>query len=222
MSKHLQRDLENLQGLLLSLSGRVEQMIGKAIRALENRDAALARQVIESDPAIDAQEVRIEEECLKLLALHQPVAIDLRRIATVLKVNSDLERMADLAVNIAERAQALVEEPEIEIPEDLGDMVELTTSMVRRALDALVQLDLATARAVCADDERVDQLNRRVITHLIELMESGPDKVQAALHCFSASRHLERIADHATNIAEDVIYLVDGEIARHVKFSSHP
>jgi phosphate transport system protein len=215
MSRHFERDLENLQHELVSLSGNVEQMVINANRALHDRDWELARSVIEGDAAIDQQEVRIEEECLKMLALHQPVAVDLRVVATTMKVNNDLERTADMAVNLAQRAQALVEHPEFAMPELIEQMAEISTGMLRDALDALVAMDAAEARRICGEDAKVDEMNRRVIAELVERMQADPSLVPAAVHCFSASRHLERIADHATNIAEDVIYLVEGEIARH-------
>ena len=215
MSKHLQRDLEKLQRQLLALSSSVEEMINKACRALLHKQSDLAEQVVRSDNTIDQQEVLIEEECLKILALHQPVAIDLRRTATAMKVNKDLERIADLAVNIAERALCLAVHPELDIPTNLHQMAELATAMVRDALDSLVRLDVQLARQVCSRDERVDAFNRDVIDDLRGEMHSRPETIEAALHLFSAARHIERIADHATNIAEDVIYLVEGEIARH-------
>lgn len=215
MSKHLQRDLEKLQRQLLALSSSVEDMINKACRALRFKLSDVAEQVIRSDNAIDQQEVAIEEECLKILALHQPVAIDLRRTATAMKVNNDLERIADLAVNIAERAMCLAVYPELEIPNNLHQMAEMSTAMVRDALDSLVRLDVNLARQICTRDERVDAFNRDVIDDLRAEMHARPESIEAALHLFSAARHIERIADHATNIAEDVIYLVEGEIARH-------
>lgn len=221
MSKHLQRDMELLHREILSLSALVEEVLDKAVRALGERRLDLAREVILGDSQIDQAEVRIEEECLKILALHQPVAVDLRRIATVLKVNSDLERMADLAVNIAQRAELLANRPQFPIPGQLTQMVELTTQMVRGALDAFVNLDSQAARRVCALDDEVDAYNRQVIEELQARMRANPDDVEPGLHCFSASRHVERIADHATNIAEDVIYLVEGEIARHRYDSLH-
>lgn len=215
MSKHLERDLEHLQREILALSARVEEMIAKACFALRAKRADVAQEVIEADAVIDQREVRIEEECLKILALHQPVAVDLRRTATVLKVNNDLERIADLAVNIAERAQCLAAHPQFDLPETLERMADVATSMVRDALDSLVHLDAAAARSVCVRDEEVDAYNREVIDELYLVMQHRPELIEAALHLFSASRHIERIADHATNIAEDVIYLVEGEIARH-------
>ena len=215
MSKHLERDLEDLHRDILDLATTVEEAICMAIRALQERDADLARQVIAGDDAIDKQDNRIEEECLKMLALHQPVALDLRRITAVLKINTDLERMADLAVDIAERALRLAELPTIQFPEKLLRMTELTTGMVRQSLDAFIQLNAGEARRVCRLDDEVDRYNAEIIQELIGTMRSSKDMIEPALSLFSATRHLERIADHATNIAEDVIYQVEGEIVRH-------
>jgi phosphate transport system protein len=215
MSKHLERDLETLQQSLLTLAASVEEALHKAIRALQERNAALAEEVIDGDDQIDADENQVEEECLKMLALHQPVAIDLRRIAAALKINGELERMADLAVDIAERAVHLAGMPPITVPSKLQRMTDLTTSMVRQSLDAFVNLDAKLARTVCRLDDEVDRYNTQIINELIAVMRSAPGMVEPALSFFSATRHLERIADHATNIAEDVVYLVEGEIIRH-------
>lgn len=215
MTKHLQRDMENIHREILELSTMVEEMIDLAFRALRERKLDLARSVVQGDEEIDRREVHIEEECLKILALHQPVAIDLRRVATVMKNNVDLERIADLAVNIGERAISLAAYPDFPIPAKLDRMVDLATLMVRSALDSFVDLDAQSARRVCSLDEEVDRFNREVIEELVQLMQSRADWIEAGMHCFSAARHVERIADHATNIAEEVIYLVEGEIARH-------
>ena len=215
MSKHLHRDLENLNTELLSISAMVEEMIDKATLALSERRCELADQVVQSDEYVDEHEVHVEEECLKMLALHQPVAVDLRRIATVLKVNADLERIADLAVSIAQRAVAMDEFPAFPIPGPLRPMVLLATQMVRGAMNAFVNTDNAAARRIIAMDKTVDQYNRDIIGELQALMQKRPEAVPAAVNCFSAVRHIERIADHATNIAEDVIYMVEGDIVRH-------
>ncbi len=215
MPQHLQRDLDNLQRDLLALAASVEQAIHTAIRALQERQTFLAQQVIDGDNQIDLEENHVEEECLKILALHQPVAVDLRRIAAALKINTDLERMADLAEDIAERALRLAELPPVPVPDKLQDMTDLTTTMVHQSLDSFVNLDPLQARRVCRLDDAVDRYNNEIIAELIELMQSSPDRVEAGLSLFSATRHLERIADHATNIAEDVVYLVEGEIIRH-------
>lgn len=215
MTKHLHRDMDSIHREVLSLSALVEEMIDKATLALVERRFDLVPKVIEADEIVDQREVHIEEECLKMLALHQPVAVDLRRIATVLKVNNDLERIADLAVNLAERSRQLDEYPQFPIPARLSEMVRRATQMVRDVLNAFVNLDAQAARQVIAVDDEVDRLNVEVISQLQESMQEDSELIVPAMYCFSASRHIERIADHATNIAEDVIYLVEGEIVRH-------
>jgi len=215
MSKHFQRDMDRLQRQILSLAASVEEAISTAIKSLQHRDAELAEEVVSGDQPIDLLENRIEEECLKIVALHQPVAIDLRQVATVFMLNTDLERMADLAVDIAERALALAKLPAVPIPDRLEQMTELTTSMVRQGLDSFVNMDAGLARQVIRTDDDVDRLNQEIIDELIQMMRKNPERIEAGLSLFSATRHLERIADHATNIAEDVIYLVEGEIIRH-------
>jgi phosphate transport system protein len=215
MSKHLERDLDNLQRDLLALAGSVEEAIAKATRALQEREPALAQEVVEGDNAIDQEENHVEEACLKMLALHQPVAVDLRRIVSALKINSDLERMADLAEDIAERGAHLAQLPDIPVSSKLQRMTDVTTAMVRQSLDAFVNLDPRLARVVCRLDDEVDRYNTDIIEELIQVMQKSPELVEPGLSMFSAVRHLERIADHATNIAEDVVYLVEGEIIRH-------
>jgi phosphate transport system protein len=215
MSRHFHRDIEQLNSRILSLSAMTEEMIDTAGRCLCEGGVDRAGDVFVTDKQVDRQEVQIEEECLKMLALHQPVAIDLRRIATVLKINNDLERIGDLAVNIVKRAQCLRDRPDFPIPPRLEQMVRLATGMVRAALNAYVDFDAQLADEVCRRDDQVDELNDQTIRELIDLMKHRPDLIEPAMHCFSATRQLERIADHATNIAEDVIYLVQGEIVRH-------
>lgn len=215
MSKHLERDVQQLHRRLMNMSGVVEKMIDDSALAFVERRADLARHVISQDEQVDAVEVVIEEECLKILALHQPVATDLRRIATVLKINVELERMADLACNIAERAVSMHAYPDFPTPRRLTDMVHESTLMVRMVLDAFVNSDVGLAKQVILADDSVDENNRQIIADLVAIMTDDPAYIDAGLHCFSTSRHIERIADLATNIAEDVIYLVDGEIVRH-------
>jgi len=215
MSKQLERELEALGRAILAMAAAVEQAVGRATRALWERDAGLARQVIAGDEAINRQDNAVEDECLKVLALHQPVAVDLRRVAAVLKVNTDLERMGDLAVNIAEDAVRLAGASPVPVPPQFRHMTDVTTGMVRQSLDAFVRLDTELARRVCRLDDEVDRDNAEVIGELVRLVRSSPESVEPALSLFSAARDLERIADHATNIAEDVIYLVEGEIIRH-------
>jgi phosphate transport system protein len=207
--------MENLQKMVLALSAVAEEMIDKATHVFCERRFEDAPAVIAMDSEVDAREVAIEEECLKMLALHQPVASDLRRITAVLKINNDIERIADLAVNIAQRAQCLAEYPEFVVPDRVMQMVALTTQMVRGALDAFVNLDSQSARRIIRLDDTVDQHNRDIIDDLQTQMQQRPQSVAACLHCFSAVRHVERIADHAVNIAEDVIYLAEGAIIRH-------
>jgi len=215
MSKHLERDLVHLQQHILTMAAAVEEAIYLGIRALHERSIDLADRVIAGDAVIDREENGVETECLKMLALHQPVAIDLRRIIAALKINTDLERMADLAVNIAERAVFLASLQRIPVPPELAHMAELTTRMVRQSLDAFVNLDAPLARRVIRLDDEVDKLNREIIDSLMDAMQHEPDLVRPCMSLFSAVRHLERIADHATNIAEDVVYLIEGEIVRH-------
>lgn len=222
MSKHLERDLESLEREILAQSSRVEVMIAKACQALIERRSDVAMEVIASEAEINELEVRIEEECLKILALHQPVAVDLRRTATVLKINSELERIADLAVNIAERSMSLADYPEFDIPTKLERMFVKASDMVHDALDAFVDLDVSVARNVCRRDDEVDDYNRQIIQDLCDTMRTQSSLVEASLHFFSVCRHVERIGDCATNIAEDVIYLVEGEIARHHLEDSYP
>ena len=199
----------------MSLFGLVEKMIDDAARALVEKQVDLAKKVIASDQQVDAVEVEIEEECLKILALHQPVATDLRRVTTVLKIIVELERMADLACNIAERAECMHQYSYFPTPEKLPEMVRQATLMVRMALDSFVDSDAVLAKKVIECDDAVDKNNLIIIAELKAMMCDDSSIAEAALHCFSASRHIERIADLAENIAEDVIYLVDGEIVRH-------
>ena len=215
MSLHLKRDLDTLHENLLSMCIMVEELVHKAVSGLGHPSAKLAEELAQGDKAIDLFDVRIEEECLKIVALHQPVAIDLRRIAAVLKITGELERVADLGVHIAERACGTISHPELRLPPKLKQMADHSLGMLHRSIDAYVELNSGLARRVRAEDDLVDTLHREIIDDLIELMQSRPQLVEPALHLFSAARHIERIADHATNIAEDVIYLVEGEIVRH-------
>ena len=215
MTTHLQREIEALKKKILHMGARVEETVSKAVDALIAKDPRIADEVIASDEAMDHIEVDIEEECLKILALHQPVAIDLRYVIAVLKINNDLERIGDLAVNIAERAVYLSTHAPIDLPLDFRGMVDITQTMLKQSLDSLVYMDPNLARQVRASDDRVDDLNRHMYALIEEYVSKHPDRIAESLHLLSASRHLERIADQATNIAEDVIYMVEGEIVRH-------
>ncbi len=215
MSKHLRRDLEQLEKKLLFLAGQVEEAVRRSITALLDRRLDLAERVIEGDREIDKREVELEEECLKALALHHPVATDLRFIAACLKINNDLERIGDLAVNIAERAVSLSSRGAVQVPEGFLAMMEDSARMLRGSIDAFVRGDATAARRICGDDDRVDNAHRSIIGQLLQAMHGDPAAIDNAVELLSVSKNLERIADHATNIAEDVVYLVEGDIIRH-------
>jgi phosphate transport system protein len=213
---HLQRDLDTLRRDILELGGMVEIAINDAILALKNRRVDLAEKVIARESAIDEKEVYIEEECLKMLALHQPVAVDLRFIVVALKVNNDLERMGDFAKNVATRAIFLAShEPIPCIPDFLNVLPDVIRKMVRNSLDSLVRLDLKLAQEVIDMDDTVDDINRRMYGELQALMKKDNSTIERAIQLLSSSRYLERIADLSTNIAEDVIFMVDGRVIRH-------
>lgn len=214
MSKHLERDLEKLQKHVIHFAGIVEQAIYKAVQAMQEHNRDQAEEVVEGDEEIDAAENHLVEECLKLLALHQPVATDLRRIATTFMITTDLERMGDLAKHIAE-AGIVLSAPPFPIPAKLMQMTDITLTLVRQSLDSFVNMDGQMARRVVRMDDEVDRYNDEIIAELTTEMKRSPEKVEPGLTLFAATRHLERIADHATNIAEDVIYLVEGEIVKH-------
>ena len=215
MGKHLQRDLDDLKKELLANGSMVENAVNHAIEALVNRHINLAEMVIEGDNAIDQKENQIEEECLKLLALHQPVAADLRFIISALKVNNDLERIGDLAANIAERAVYLSSHEPLQAALNFPRMADGARKMVRKSLDALVGMDANLARIVLTMDDEIDDLNREMYTTLQDLMHQSPECIERAVQTLSVSRYLERIADLSTNIAEDVVFMVEGELIRH-------
>jgi phosphate transport system protein len=215
MTKHFQNELERLKKKLLTLSAIVEESVEKAVRSISNRDVQLAKEVIENDRSIDLLEVEVEEECLKVLALHQPVAVDLRFVVAVLKINNDLERIGDLAVNIAERSSYLGQKEPIEMPFDFATMEKKTRLMLEKSIDSLIQMNLQIAREVGASDDEIDAINREMYDQVAKGIRNSPDQADRLIHCLSISRHLERIADYATNIAEDVIYMIEGQIVRH-------
>jgi phosphate transport system protein len=215
MTIHFHRATEKLKASILTLGGRVEDNVRQAVLAVETLDASVAKGVIESDTSIDTMEVEIEEECLKLLALYQPVAVDLRFIVAVLKINNDLERIGDLAVNIAElAARRAIQEPD-PVGFDLSGMAEKTRRMLKKSLDSLVRLDPALARDVCGDDSEVDRMNHQMADLVKEGIKHASGGLEGLIQFMLVARHLERIADHSTNIAEDVIYMVEGVIVRH-------
>jgi phosphate transport system protein len=215
VSKHIRREISTLKKEILALGAAVEEILYKAVKSLEERDKSLAEEVMEEDAVIDQMEVEIEEDCLKVLALHQPVAIDLRLIIAILKINNDLERVGDLAVNIAERSTFLATREKIDIPLDFVKMAEISRNMLKKSLDALVTEDHALAHKVCCMDDSVDAINREMFITIQDAIREDPARMESLIHLLSVSRHLERVADLATNIAEDVIYMIEGEIVRH-------
>ncbi|MDX1965062.1 MAG: phosphate signaling complex protein PhoU [Pirellulales bacterium] len=213
--KHTERQIQLLKQKILNEGGLVEEAIANAIAALVNRDANLAQKVINEDQIIDQMEVEVEEDCLKILALYQPVAADLRFVVAILKINNDLERIGDLAKNIAKRASYLAKRDPQDLRINLREMATKVQAMVKLSLDSLVNGSPALARQVRAEDDEVDR-HREVIRDVImREIRNSPAQVESLLKLNSVSKHLERIADMATNVAEDVIYMVEGEIVRH-------
>jgi phosphate transport system protein len=215
MAIHFQREVDGLKRKTLSLSTLVEENLGRAVRAVAEKNDSLAHEVISADDTIDAREIEVEEDCLKLLALYQPVAVDLRFIVAVLKMNSDLERIGDLSVNIAERSLALKEKPPVDFSSCIDCMAEKVLTMVKNSLDSMVNIDVSLAMSVCASDDEVDALYREMYDRVKKGIVADSSKLDDLMQLSSISRHLERIADHATNIAEDVIYMAEGAIFRH-------
>lgn len=218
MAKHFDRELEKLKKKILSLGALVEERVYLAIKAIESRDSDLAKRIIRSDHEIDETEVEVEEECLKVLALYQPVAIDLRFIVAVIKINNDLERIGDQAVNIAERIQSIAKYPNFSFHFDYTEMAEIAAAMLKQSLDALVNLDIDTAFRILTLDDEVDDIQGNAYSQIKQAMREHPEEMTYLINLYLISRHLERVADHATNIAEEVIYLIEGEIIRHGKY----
>jgi phosphate transport system protein len=218
MTTHFVRELEKLKKKILSLGALVEERVYLAIKAIESKDPDLATRIIRSDYEIDETEVEIEEECLKVLALHQPVAIDLRFIIAVIKINNDLERIGDEAVNIAERIQSMAKRSNYSFNFDYTEMAEIAAAMLKQSLDALVNLDIDTAFRVITMDDDVDNIQGNAYSQIKQAMREHPEEMTYLINLYLISRHLERVADHATNIAEEVIYLIEGEIVRHGKY----
>ncbi|HMT11483.1 MAG TPA: phosphate signaling complex protein PhoU [Ignavibacteria bacterium] len=222
MLHYWQREIENLKKLILSLGAIVEEQIQRAMLSLERRDTALADEVITRDREVDSLEILIEEECLKILALYQPVAKELRFVVAVLKMNNDLERMGDLASNIAKRARYLSRKEKIELLSDFIEVSGKVQSMVKKSLDSLVNTDVALAKEVLAADDEVDRLTKQMLKRTMNAIEKDPERTKEFFSIRSISKNLERIADSATNIAEDVVYLCSGEIIRHQSEDFNP
>ncbi len=215
MTKHIIRQIDTLKQKILDVGTLVEESIAKAISALINRDSAMAQRIIKDDDIIDHMEVEVEEECLKILALYQPVAADLRFVVAALKINNDLERMGDLAKNIAKRAVWLGKNDPMDFPVDFRPMAMQAQHMVKQSLDAFVNASPAIARQVRAEDDEVDESRSRIRDQIMAMIQRKPERTEYLLKLNSVSKHLERLADMATNVAEDVIYMVEGEIVRH-------
>jgi len=212
---HLHKEIEKIKKQVLSLGAEVEQNVHRALKSIEQRDTQIEGKIIAADDEIDCHEVDLEEECLKIMALHQPVAGDLRFIIAIFKMNTDLERIGDLAVNISVRTQFMAQTEKISIPSEFFKMSEKATSMLRRSLDAMVNSDKKAAYDVCNDDDDVDKLYHRFRDDITNRIAADPKNNHTLVRVLEIGHHVERIADHATNIAEDVIYMLDGKIIRH-------
>lgn len=221
MSIHLNKETTKLKKMILQLSALVEENVRKAVVSVTDKNIELANKVRNKDEKVDEMEIQIEEECLKILALYQPVANDLRYVIACLKMNSDLERIGDLAANIARRAidAAQFSDDDEGVLLDFTPMMDKTREMLKKVLDSLIDMNPQLAYEVMIADEEVDSLNKDMHHEVHELIKKDPSKVEYYIHLLSVSRHLERIADYATNIAEDIIYMVEGEIVRHQKYA---
>ena len=215
MERHFDEELKELKGMLLKMSGLVEEAVSDSIKSLVERDLKLAEKVIHSDHAINMLEIEIDEFSLKLLALRHPEAGDLRLITSVMKANSDLERMGDLAVNIAERVVTLLKEPTLKPLMDIPLMAKTTQGMLKDSLDSFVNRDSKLAKSVCERDDVVDNLNNQIFRELLTYMLEDQKTIHRALDLILIARNLERIADHSTNICEDVIFIVEGKNIKH-------
>ena len=215
MQRHFHEELDALKQTLLAMGGLVEDQIRRAMRALVERDDVLAQEVIDRDRQVNTYDVEVDEQCVNLLALHQPTAVDLRFITTTMKIVTDLERIGDQAVNIAQRALELNPEPQLKPYIDLPRMADKAQRMVKESLDAFVARDTALARQVCGEDDEVDALKEQIFRELLTFMMQDPRTIPRAIRVILISRFLERVADHATNIAEMVVYLVEGKMVRH-------
>ena len=215
MTRHIERQIDHLKQQVLIIGTLVEEAISKAITALINLDVPLAQRVIESDAEIDRMEVEVEEECLKILALYQPVAADLRFVVAAIKMNNDLERMGDLAKNIAKRVGQLAQGDQADLPPQIRPMAIKTQEMVKQCLEAVINADPALARYVREQDDIVDNARQEIRDQVLEGIKANPENTDNLLRINAVSKHFERLADMATNVAEDVIYMVEGDIVRH-------
>lgn len=215
MSEHFLREVQELKKKLLTLSTIVEGQVRDAVKSIQERDPEMSQKALGADAEVDQIEVEVEEETLKIMALYQPVAVDLRFLVAALKINNDLERIGDLACNVAKRAAKISKLPPVAVNFDFTPMGDIAQTMLKMCLDALVNQDAELASQVIIRDDEIDKLNREAYHILKEQIVKDPDHIDALIHYLGVSRQLERIGDHATNIAEDVIYLVTGSIVRH-------
>jgi phosphate transport system protein len=215
MQRHCHEEREALKQTLLAMGGLVEDQIRRVMKALLERDDAMAQEVIERDRQVNSYDVEVDEQCVSLLALYQPAAGDLRFITTAMKIVTDLERIGDQAVNIAQRVLELNREPQLKPYIDLPRMAEKAQRMVKESLDAFVARDTALARQVCGEDSEVDLLKEQIFRELLTFMMEDPRTIPRAIRLILISRFIERVADHATNIGEMVVYLVEGKMVRH-------
>ena len=215
MQRHFHEELETLKQTLLAMGGLVEDQIRRVMRALVERDSDLAQDVIERDREVNTYDVEVDEKCVELLALHQPTAGDLRFITTAMKIVTDLERIGDQAVNIAQRVVELNREPQLKPYIDIPRMADQAQRMVKESLDAFVARDTDLARQVCGEDDSVDAFKEQIFRELLTFMMEDPKTIPRAIRLILVSRFLERVADHATNIAEMVIYMVESKMVRH-------
>ena len=215
--KQYEEELRLIKEKVLRLGGIVEEQIARSIKALVSRDSALARTAIEEDHVVNGMEVEIDELCLKILALRQPAASDLRLITTAIKIITDLERIGDMAVNVCERVLELNEEPPLKPYIDIPRMAEASQKMLKESLDAFVNGDTILATTVLSEDDFVDELNRQIFRELLTFMIEDPSTITRAMKVLFISKYLERIGDHATNIAEMVVFMVKGKVIRHIK-----
>ncbi|MFZ7113620.1 MAG: phosphate signaling complex protein PhoU [Desulfatiglandales bacterium] len=222
MPIRLHKELEKIKKQILALGAMVEERVRMAIKATETKDDELCKEIRIRDLEIDEKEVEVEEECLKILALHQPVAVDLRFLVAVIKINNDLERIGDEAVNVAKRVHRIVQGEKLSLTMDYSVMGEKAASMLKWSLDALVNLDVELALTVLKVDDEVDKIHMQNYEYFKQILQKQPDHVDSLINYLNISRHLERIADHATNIAQEVVFLIEGEIVRHGKWREKP
>ncbi|EKD26054.1 MAG: hypothetical protein ACD_79C01389G0001 [uncultured bacterium] len=215
MSEHLKKEIQKLTKMILSISAMVEENVYNALEAVDKGSVELAQKVLKTDNEVDETEINIEEECLKILALHQPIAADLRFIISMIKINQTLERISDLARNIAERAIILSQSQKVNIPFNFASMVGTTIWMLNNSLNAFIKHDIELAKNICAKDDEVDKINREMYDKIKQGIIEHPEYLDQMVNLLCISRNIERIADHVVNIIEDIVYMIEGKIIRH-------